>query len=112
MDRDSSSLVEKTAVAYQHSARLGADKVLTVWTDSSDNTVNVPGLGSRVLNGNMSTRCQVWKWVGMLIIEGLSFLKDIIGMFVVNRALPFGSKGPSACRKGVLNWMSIKFLCR
>ena len=114
MDRDSSLLAEKMVVLDQHSARLGADSphVPTVWTDSNDNTVNTPGVGSRVLNGNMSATCQVWKWVGLLIIEGLSLLKDTIGMFGVNGTLPFRSKGPSVCWKGVLNWMSIKLLCR
>ena len=57
MDRDNGSLAEKTAVTDQHPARLGSNEVPTVWTDSSDNTVNVPRLGRRVLNSNVSTRC-------------------------------------------------------
>ena len=60
------------------------------WTDGSDNTVNVPGLGNRILNGHTSASCQVWKWLSMLIIVGLGFLKDIIGTFGVNAVADLG----------------------
>ena len=50
----------------------------------------------------------------MLIIVGLSFLKDIIGAFGVDGTLPFWSKGPSVCRKSLeldVRKASVQVIC-
>ena len=104
--------MEKMAVANQHSARFGANEISTVWTPSRDGAIDVPCFGCGVLDGHVSTKCQVWKWVCMLVIEGLSFLKDIFSMLGIDRTLLLRSEGPSVCREGNLDWVSVQLLCR
>ena len=102
MNGEGRPLAEKTTIANQHPARLSPNEIPMVQTNSNDHPINVPTLGQRVLNGHMSTRHQVRKRVGMLVVEGLSFSKDLLRTSWVDGTLPFRGKGPSVRWEGIL----------
>ena len=92
MNGEGRPLAEKTTIANQHPARLSPNEILTVRTNSSDHPINVPTLGRRVLNGHMSTRHQIRKRMGMLVVEGLSFSKDLLRTSWVDGTLTQGQR--------------------
>ena len=52
------------------------------------------------------------EWVGMLIVEGLGLLKDLVVTFIVDGLLPHRSERSPVCGKKVLYWVLIKLLRR
>jgi len=65
---------EVPMVPDENLATQGLDKVPTMWTDSHDNTIDVPLLSDSVLDSHMRSNSNLREHPGMLVVVGLNLL--------------------------------------
>ncbi len=68
-NRESCPLMKKSAITKQNSTRFSSHKTSTMLVNCCNHSIHIPGSGNRILNSNMSPRCQVRYRVSMLVIK-------------------------------------------